>query len=160
MLQVAHGMVKSTALYVGLSLPVNLVAFGISVARATDAISQPEKLNDWVLAVGFIAIVVLAIDTVVDVVEYFIKRLFSRRYRSLGISLGESLFGRLGYAFVRPWGDGIRTLPTKNNHTDLTGILGFMSTSGSIIRFCWAIALIVYLGAGFVVVSGWRPHFG
>jgi len=148
-MQVAIGMVKSTALYVFLSLPACIWWLGVSIQDAKAAAADPASAADWFLWSGFWALPVLVAAVVLGALVLIVERRF-RPQRST--PLFQSVVGGLGYAFINPF-HGLRALVVNKRVNDLAGIDGFMATALAIFRFGWAIALITYLAGGFVAVS-------
>jgi len=153
---VALGLVKSTALYMFLSLLVCIWAFEVGFTEAMDRAADPTNFADWFLLLGFWALPVLLLTIAVSAVGSALRQLFFKRapyplYNSVGSAMAASLVGGLGYAFVNPFA-GIRML-TRGLGTDLTGIDKRMSQAYVIFHFCWAVALIAYLAVGLFAVS-------
>lgn len=149
---VTHGFVKSTLLYLSLSLLICILVCGVEVTDVKNAVANPTSFGDWFLFSGFWALPLLFVNIVFDAVGNVLKRRFSKRYRSLGMGVGELVLGRLRVALLGPFG-GLRAIGMNRRYNDLTGMLGFMSKAGSIFWFCWSIALFAYLALGFIAVS-------
>lgn len=148
-MQVAIGMVKSTALYVFLSLPASIWWLGVNFQDAKAAAANPTSAADWFLWSGFAALPVLVAAVGLGAVALIVERRF-RPQRAT--PLFEAVVGGLGYAFVNPF-HGLRSLVVNKRYNDLTGVDGFMATALAIFRCGWAIALIAYLAVGLAVVS-------
>lgn len=148
-MQVAIAMVKSTALYVFLALPVCIWWLGVRFDDAWSAAADPSSLSDWFLWSTFGALPVLVAAVVVGAIAL----MFSRRLRPRGVGgLFESVLAGLAYAVVNPF-VALRAPVVDKKVNDLTGVSGLMSTALAYFRFAWAVALIAYIAVGLVVVA-------
>jgi hypothetical protein len=145
---VALGLVKSTALYLVLSLAVCIWGLRVEFADVASAVDEPTSFADWFLFSGYWALYVLVAAVAFGAFILFVEHRF-KRYLSVGIL--ESVVGGLGYAFVNPFHGLI--LVWFRRDPALTSTQWLMSRGYSIIHFLWAIALIAYLAAGFIALS-------
>lgn len=146
---VAIGVLKSISLYVFLGILVCMWRVGVSAVN--DAAADPKNFADYFLASGYMALVVLVATVVLSLVITFLGKRF-RPARNRSSSYTNAIFGGLGYAFINPY-NGLRALVTNKRVNDLSGFAGAMTTTYAIVHFCWAVALILYLAAGFVAVA-------
>jgi hypothetical protein len=146
---VAIGVLKSISLYVFLAMLVCMWRLGVSAVN--DAAADPKDSADYFLASGYVALAVLVATVVLSVVITFLGNRF-RRDRIRSSSYTNAILGGLAYAFINPF-NGVRALATNKRVNDLSGFAGAMTTTYSIFHFCWAVALIFYLAAGFVAVA-------
>jgi hypothetical protein len=146
---VALGLVRSTALYLFLSLLVSLFAFGVGFSKVSDALTNPADFEEWFLASGVWALPVFLFTVALGVVSLVIQQRLFKRLLFLGI--GEHLTGVLFYAFKNPY-HGLILVWFKRDPA-LTPGQRAMSQSYSLFHFIWTVTLIAFIAAGLVAVS-------
>lgn len=148
-MQVAMAMVKSTALYVFLALPVAVWWLGVGFDDARSAAADASSLSDWFLWSTFLALPVLVAAVVVGAVAL----MFSRRLRPDGPGeLFESVLAGLAYAVVNPF-VSLRAPLVDRRVNDLAGAAGLLSSVLAYFRFAWAVSLFAYLAVGLTMLA-------
>lgn len=150
---VALGIVRSTALYVFLAFLVCLWLLDVSFADARHRAADSHTFADYFLLTGLWALPVLLLTLVLSALKVALHNLVSTRYRAYGVTVAETVFGGLGYAFINPF-HGLRLLVSRHPfETDETGFHLVLSRAWRVFHISWALALAGYLAAGLTAVA-------